>query len=93
MPLPRKSGSGSTYIYGWVDHAYKEGMSRAECEAFAVRAVSLAISRDGSSGGVVRLVTIDSKGVTRRKVDGNDVPVWQDEIQGLPLRPALPMAA
>lgn len=27
-------GSGSTYIYGLVDATYKEGMTKAECQAF-----------------------------------------------------------
>ncbi|CAH2314520.1 proteasome subunit beta type-9 [Pelobates cultripes] len=29
-------GSGSTYIYGYVDSVYKPGMSKEECERFAV---------------------------------------------------------
>ncbi len=79
-------GSGSSYIYGWVDHTYREGMSREEAEAWVTRAVSLAMSRDGSSGGVIRLVTIDAKGVTRRMVPGHEVPVGYDELQGAALR-------
>ena len=27
-------GSGSTYIYGYCDAEFKEGMTRAECEKF-----------------------------------------------------------
>ena len=72
-------GSGSSYIYGWVDHTYREGMSRTETEAFVTRAVSLAMARDGSSGGVVRLVTIDGKGVTRKMVTGASIPAGFDE--------------
>ena len=79
-------GSGSSYIYGWVDHAYREGMSRQECEAFVAKAVSLAMARDGSSGGVIRMVTIDAKGVTRTLVPGNQVPAGYDELQGAALR-------
>ncbi len=74
-------GSGSTYIYGWVDHAYRPGMSRDETEAFVTRAVSLAMARDGSSGGVIRLVTIDKKGVTRKLIPGQQVPLGYDELQ------------
>lgn len=29
-------GSGSTYIYGYCDATYREGMSREECEQFVV---------------------------------------------------------
>lgn len=73
-------GSGSTYIYGWVDHAYRPGMSREETEAFVTHAVSLAMARDGSSGGVIRMVTIDAHGVTRKMIPGNEVPVGYDEL-------------
>jgi len=72
-------GSGSSYIYGWVDHTYRAGMSREETEAFVTRAVSLAMARDGSSGGVVRLVTICSSGVTRKMVTGSAIPAGFDE--------------
>ena len=27
-------GSGSTYMYGWIDAEYKPGMSKTECEEF-----------------------------------------------------------
>lgn len=28
------TGSGSTYIYGWVDERYRPGMNREECLQF-----------------------------------------------------------
>lgn len=28
------SGSGSTYVYGYLDHNFKEGMKQDECEEF-----------------------------------------------------------
>jgi len=59
-------GSGSSYIYGYCDAHYKHGMQAHECEAFVVDAVSLAMSRDGSSGGVIRVAVIDKDGVHRR---------------------------
>lgn len=34
-------GSGSTYIYGWVDERYRPGMTKEECIAFV---------RDGEYG-------------------------------------------
>lgn len=95
-------GSGSTYIYGLVDATYKEGMTKAECQAFVKKCTSLrsfrpplwllmftvlplflsplcpaishAMARDGSSGGVIRLVTIDQTGVAKECVLGNDLP-------------------
>ena len=32
--FPLTTGSGSTYIYGHVDEAFKENMTREECQAF-----------------------------------------------------------
>ena len=71
-------GSGSAYIYGFCDAAYRPDMTRAECIDFCVKAVSLAMSRDGSSGGVIRLVCVDRDGVQRQLVAGDAVPrAWQ----------------
>lgn len=67
-------GSGSTYIFGLVDATYKEGMSRAECIQFVKNAVSHAMARDGSSGGVIRLVIIDQSGVEKEVVLGDNLP-------------------
>ena len=57
-------GSGSTFIWGFIDAEYKHDMSREEAEAFVTRAISLAMARDGSSGGLIRLVVV--RGATRR---------------------------
>ena len=43
-------GSGSSYIYGFVDNNFRPGMSREECLAFVRQALSHAMARDGSSG-------------------------------------------
>ncbi|KAG8127399.1 hypothetical protein E2320_014313 [Naja naja] len=43
-------GSGSTFIHGYVDSAYKSGMNRDECREFTKNAIALAMVRDGSSG-------------------------------------------
>ncbi|XP_010603556.1 proteasome subunit beta type-9 isoform X1 [Fukomys damarensis] len=72
-------GSGSTYIYGYVDAAYKPGMSPEECRRFTTDAIALAMSRDGSSGGIVYLVTITAAGVDHRIVLGNELPKFYDE--------------
>ena len=55
-------------------------MTREECRDFVVRAVSLAISRDGSSGGCIRTCVIDKDGVQKSFVPGSDVPQHQDEV-------------
>ncbi|KAK6478058.1 proteasome subunit beta type-6-like [Huso huso] len=67
-------GSGSSYIYGFVDSSYKRGMSKEECLQFTANALSLAMERDGSSGGVVRLAAISESGVERRVILGNQLP-------------------
>ena len=67
-------GSGSTYIYGLVDSTYKPGMSREECQAFVKSSLAHAMARDGSSGGVIRTVTIDKDGVSRDFTPGNELP-------------------
>ena len=41
---------------------------------FQFTALTLALSRDGSSGGVVRLGIIDKDGIERRLVKGNELP-------------------
>uniref|UniRef100_A0A8C4VQ85 proteasome endopeptidase complex n=1 Tax=Gopherus evgoodei TaxID=1825980 RepID=A0A8C4VQ85_9SAUR len=61
-------GSGSSYIYGFVDASYKPGMSREECLSFTANALVLAMERDGSSGGVIRLAAITEQGVERQVV-------------------------
>lgn len=58
------SGSGSTYIYGFCDQHYRKGMSAEECKQFVLHALSLAMIRDGSSGGIARIAKITKEGVT-----------------------------
>ncbi|KAI3382207.1 hypothetical protein SNEBB_010521 [Seison nebaliae] len=68
-------GSGSGYIYGYVDSNFKKNMTKEECLHFVLNSVSLAISRDGSSGGVVRLAVINKNGTAERHViKGKDIP-------------------
>ncbi|CAN9509403.1 unnamed protein product [Ophioblennius macclurei] len=67
-------GSGSTYIYGFMDSNYKAGLSKDQCLELTAAALSLAMERDGSSGGVVRLATISEEGVERRVILGNQLP-------------------
>ncbi|XP_070810832.1 proteasome subunit beta type-6 [Pituophis catenifer annectens] len=67
-------GSGSSYIYGFVDVSYKPGMSKEECLTFTANALALAMDRDGSSGGVIRLAAITKDGVERKVILGNELP-------------------
>jgi len=71
-------GSGSTYIYGHIDATYKENMTKEECLKFCLNAVSLAMVRDGSSGGIVRLAVINKDGVERHCVLHKDLPKFYE---------------
>lgn len=74
-------GSGSSYLYGFFDQAWKDGMTKDEAEQLVVKAVSLAIARDGASGGVVRTVIINSEGVSRNYYSGDKLPLWYEELE------------
>nr|XP_057942492.1 proteasome subunit beta type-6 [Doryrhamphus excisus] len=67
-------GSGSSYIYGFMDSNYKAGMSKEQCLELTAAALSLAMERDGSSGGVIRLASISEDGVERKVILGNQLP-------------------
>lgn len=67
-------GSGSTYIYGLVDATYKENMTKDECKVFVKNAIAHAMARDGSSGGVIRIVVIDKDGVSKECLYGDNLP-------------------
>ncbi|TRY76082.1 hypothetical protein DNTS_021362 [Danionella cerebrum] len=71
-------GSGSFYIYGYVDAEYKADMSREECQEFVINSLSLAMGRDGSSGGVAYLVTIDSETVEEKCILPAELPTFYD---------------
>mmetsp|Transcript_46469 Transcript_46469/g.118612 ORF Transcript_46469/g.118612 Transcript_46469/m.118612 type:complete len:229 (+) Transcript_46469:201-887(+) len=77
-------GSGSAYISGFCDKNFKPNMTYEECREFVRRAVSHAMARDGSSGGVIRIVRIDGTGARKEFIEGNKVPVHFGEI---PLAP------
>ncbi|XP_070560498.1 proteasome subunit beta type-6-like [Ptychodera flava] len=67
-------GSGSTYIYGYVDSTFKKGMTKEECLKFTAHSLALAMNRDGSSGGVIRLAAITKDGVERHVILGHELP-------------------
>lgn len=59
----------------------RDGMSRADAEELVKTALALAMSRDGSSGGLARLVTITKAGAERRMIKGDEIPLFWDEIE------------
>ena len=67
-------GSGSGFIYGYVDANYKEGMSFEEAKKFCLNCVSLAMKRDGSSGGIIRLSNITEKGLEKEYHTYESIP-------------------
>ncbi len=46
----------------------REGMTREEAEQLVKEAVALAMARDGSSGGVIRMVAVHAGGADRSLV-------------------------
>ncbi|KAE8245821.1 hypothetical protein A4X06_0g5389, partial [Tilletia controversa] len=63
-------GSGSTYIYGYCDSTYRPGWNRQQTVEFVTNALALAMRRDGSSGGTIRLADISEHGVERHFIPG-----------------------
>ncbi|EOR00574.1 Proteasome subunit beta type-6 [Wallemia ichthyophaga EXF-994] len=74
-------GSGSTYVYGYCDATYKDGMNKDETVHFVKNTLALAMSRDGSSGGTIRMCVITDDGVQRLFVPGNELPqFWEPQV-------------
>lgn len=73
-------GSGSSYIWSYFDDEYKTGMTKEETEKFIVQGIALAMARDGSSGGVIRLVTVDKEGAKKQVFQGEDIPLAYEDM-------------
>merc|ERR1719464_1823570 len=67
-------GSGSGYISGLLDAGYRPNMTKAECLEFVRKAVSHAMSRDGSSGGMIRTLVVSKDGLEEGVVEGDKLP-------------------
>ncbi|BGO88732.1 hypothetical protein NBRC10512_005179 [Rhodotorula toruloides] len=74
-------GSGSTYVYGHVDATYQEGWDKDRTMDFVKQTLSLAMSRDGSSGGTIRMAVITKEGVERIFVPGDKLPNYNDRVE------------
>ena len=55
-------------------------MTQQEAEELVKTAVALAMTTDSSSGGVIRLVTVDKSGPNRQIVKPEDMPTFWDEL-------------
>ena len=73
-------GSGSTYIWGFLDSEFKERMTREECEKYVLKALTLAMAVDSSSGGCARLCTGNKDGCFRRFIKGDELERQLGEI-------------
>ncbi|CDI98453.1 proteasome subunit beta type 6 [Echinococcus multilocularis] len=69
-------GSGSTYLYGFFDAQFRPNMTKEEAVELVSTCVGLAINRDGSSGGCIRLGVISRDGVERRLIKGDEIPMY-----------------
>lgn len=73
-------GSGSTYIWGFLDSEFKEEMTREECEKYVLKALTLAMAVDSSSGGCARLCTVNKDGCFRQFIKGDELERQLGEI-------------
>ena len=67
-------GSGSVFLYGWVDANFNAGMNKEQCVNFCRTAVAHAVARDGSSGGLTRTIAIDTDGAEHTMTPWNKIP-------------------
>jgi len=67
-------GSGSTYIYGLVDSEFTADMGKNEAVTLVKKAISHAMARDGSSGGIIRTVIVSEGSNEREYIPGNNLP-------------------
>jgi len=78
-------GSGSLFLLGYMDSIFREDIGQAEAEEMVTTALSLAMTRDGSSGGMIRLAICDKSGNTHRSIAGDKVKVSWDEALDAPI--------
>lgn len=67
-------GSGSGYVSGLIDANYRPDMTKAECLEFVRKCVAHAMSRDGSSGGMIRTLVVSKDGLEEDVIEGNKLP-------------------
>jgi 20S proteasome subunit beta 1 len=52
----------------------RDNFTREEAEGFVTEALALAMASDCSSGGCIRLVTVDATGAHHKYIKGDEVP-------------------
>lgn len=55
---------------------HQTGMNEKDCLKFVSDAVALAMHRDGSSGGMIRLAVLNKDGCRRINIAGNELPTF-----------------
>ncbi|KAE9410297.1 20S proteasome subunit [Gymnopus androsaceus JB14] len=86
-------GSGSTYVYGYCDATYQEGWGKDETVKFVKNTLALAMSRDGSSGGCIRMCVITEDNVERMFIPGDELPTFWEGREVLGEATKKPLAA
>ena len=81
-------GSGSSYLYGFLDANYKEDMEKEHCVELVKQCITLAVNRDGSSGGCCRIAIVTKDGIERRLFLNNELNCFGN----LSLMPAVKVA-
>jgi 20S proteasome subunit beta 1 len=59
------TGSGSIYINSFCQANYQENMSYSQSRDFIIKAISMAINRDGNTGGIIKLCSINFNGIKK----------------------------
>lgn len=67
-------GSGSVFVYGLMDSEFHDQLTQDEAKKLCQKALSHAIARDGSSGGLIRTVVVTAEGYQRDVLLGNQLP-------------------
>jgi 20S proteasome subunit beta 1 len=66
-----------------MDANYREGMNKEECVELVKQCVTLAINRDGSSGGCCRIAVVTRDGIERRLFHNDRLPYF-GELSKMP---------
>jgi 20S proteasome subunit beta 1 len=67
-------GSGSGYISGYIDANFRPGMTKDEALGLVQKSIAHAMSRDGSSGGMIRTLVVSADGLEEGVLPGNKLP-------------------
>jgi len=71
-------GSGSPYVFGVLEDAYKEDITTSEGVDIAIRAIHAATSRDSASGGKINVAIITKDGF--KEVPNEEVAKKREKI-------------